>query len=186
MIRMPTTIYIMGPSSTGKTTLCNALALKLGVPKEAYVTEVARQVMKETGFSRDTIGSLEMQKAIMEAHFRREEVLDENQVTACISLFDCSTDDSEAQTRKESLIAADKFKKALLEKYRSPNSVVVLLKPVKEWVQDDGVRSLEDLETCLSIFKALLDELRVQYWEFGEDEKRLEERVVRVMGFARL
>lgn len=163
------------------------------------MTEVARQVMKETGFSRDTIGSLEMQRAIMEAHFQREEVLDEKKLDPPIRLFDRSAIDpivyailtskspSSALARKAALTDTDTFRKALgEEKYTSPNAVIVLLKPVKEWVQDDGVRSLEDLERCVGIFREVLAELGVQYREFGEEEKRLEERVVRVMGFAGL
>ena len=153
--------------------------------------------MRETGFSRDTIGSLEMQRTIMEEHFRREEAFDENNAASTrylpIRLFDrsaidpivyailTSKDASEAITRKNTLIEMHGFRRALT-KYTSPHSVVVLLKPVKERVQDDGVRSLEDLERCLAIFQSLLGELGVRYRELGEEEKRLEARVVRLMG----
>jgi len=67
-----TAIYIVGPSSTGKMTLCNALAKQLGLPAEAYVTEVARTVMREQGFSRADVDKLDMQQAIVDAHIARD------------------------------------------------------------------------------------------------------------------
>lgn len=62
-----TTIHIVGPSSTGKTTLCKALAAVLGLPQEVCISEVARTVMRERNFTRNDVGKLEMQRAIMEA-----------------------------------------------------------------------------------------------------------------------
>lgn len=70
--RLITAIYLVGPSSAGKTTLCNALATTLGLPKEAHISEVARTVMRERGFTRDDVGKLEMQKAIMEAQLKED------------------------------------------------------------------------------------------------------------------
>jgi hypothetical protein len=63
-----TALYIVGPSSAGKTTLCGALAAALGVPSCACVREVARDVMRIRGFSRTDIGTLAMQQAIANAH----------------------------------------------------------------------------------------------------------------------
>lgn len=180
--------------STGKTTLCDALAQRLGLARSAYVTEIARKVMQDKGYSRDTIGLLQMQQDIMEAHFQQEERLDE--LGYRIRLFDrsaldpvvyailTSKDSDEGNARKTFLLETDKFRR-VLARYRSKDSIVVLLKPVPQWLCDDGVRSMEQPDVCLDIFRALLAHLHIEYREFGKEMKLLEERVTSIMGLAR-
>ena len=204
-------IYVVGPSvsdattthcgylrrnhqSAGKTTLCNAIAQKLGIPKTAYVTEVARQVMKDKGYSRDTISSVQMQQDIMDAYFHREQELDELEEPIC--LFDRSAMDAivyalltsktqeEADARKAFLTSSNNFQK-VLEKYRSPDTIVILLAPVAEWLVDDGIRSLESQADCSTIFKELLKSLGVNYHEFGCHMKFLHERVIMTLGLGK-
>ncbi|TFY59054.1 hypothetical protein EVG20_g7929 [Dentipellis fragilis] len=55
-------IYIVGPSSTGKTTLCTALATHLGLPSALHITEVARTVMRSTSFTRADVGTLFLER----------------------------------------------------------------------------------------------------------------------------
>ncbi|KAG8751263.1 hypothetical protein FRC14_008036 [Serendipita sp. 396] len=67
-------IFIVGPSSTGKSTLCRALEKYLvqeGL-RVAHISEVARTVMKQRGFTRDDVGTLAMQKAILDAQIEAE------------------------------------------------------------------------------------------------------------------
>ena len=66
-------IFIVGPSSCGKTTLCNALAEDLQLKPELYIQEMARVVMATQGFTRDDIHTYEMQNAIMNAQLRAEQ-----------------------------------------------------------------------------------------------------------------
>jgi len=68
-------IFLTGASSTGKTTLCRALEKRLevgGIPV-VHVTEVARTVMRTQGFTRQTVGTLAMQRAILRAQVEAEE-----------------------------------------------------------------------------------------------------------------
>lgn len=67
-----TELYVVGPSSTGKTTLCNAVAESLKLRSWCYITEVARQVMKRRGVTRADVGKIEVQSAIMLAQLERE------------------------------------------------------------------------------------------------------------------
>jgi len=136
-----------------------------------------------------------MQKDIMEAYYAKEEDLDTRNYH--IRLFDRSAIDpivysiltsqnrEEAQARKTLLVRTAAFAKAL-SKYKSKDSIVILLKTVPEWLVDDGVRSLERQDDCLKIFRELLAELQISYREFGEESKFLEERVTVTMGLAGL
>ncbi|CAG8588902.1 9250_t:CDS:1, partial [Acaulospora colombiana] len=68
-------IFVIGASSTGKTTLCQALERELK-QKGFYVmhiSEVARSVMRKHGFTREDVGTLSMQRTIMQ-----EQILEEN------------------------------------------------------------------------------------------------------------
>ena len=65
-------IFVLGPSSSGKTTLCDALAHKLHVPETQYIREVARKVMKAHGFTRNDTDTYEMQHTIMLAQLEAE------------------------------------------------------------------------------------------------------------------
>lgn len=150
--------------------------------------------MKDKGYSRDTISSVQMQQDIMDAYFHREEELDE--LEEPIRLFDRSAMDAivyalltsktqeEANARKAFLTASDNFQK-VLEKYRSIESIVILLHPVAEWLVDDGIRSLENHTDCSMIFKELLKSLKVNYHEFGCDTKFLHERVTVTLGLGK-
>lgn len=54
------TLYLVGPSSTGKSTLFRAVMEDMGLDPGQCITEVARTVMKNTGFSRETVGYVDL------------------------------------------------------------------------------------------------------------------------------
>ncbi|KAI0028390.1 AAA domain-containing protein, partial [Vararia minispora EC-137] len=177
------TVYVVGPSSTGKTTLCNALAAQLGLLHEVYVTEVARTVMREHAFTREEVHTQAMQEAIAHAHVAREK--EARRVAAehgSLVLCDrCALDavvygmlNSEAQGQ---ILMDIPTIRGALEDYRSAWAHVVLLAPVADWMVDDGVRSMQDGETCVEMYRLLLRELRIAYLEVGEDCRPLEDRV---------
>jgi nicotinamide riboside kinase len=130
-------IFVIGASSTGKTTLCRALEqrLKLGGITVVHIKEVARTVMREQGFSRETVGTLAMQRAIMQAQIEAEEnalqkisqIIDSNgssadqRTTTVVLICDrCAVDPVVYATMKidadevRSLKTAPSFKKAVL------------------------------------------------------------------------
>lgn len=191
----PKTIYIVGPSSTGKTTLCNALAAQLGLSSDMHITEVARKVMREQGFTRADVHSLAMQHAIVKAQVardleaRQKFVADHSVIGYHVLLSDRSAVDavvyaalSELTVKSgitTALVSSPEFQK-ILPLYRSSSSTFVLLGPIREWLVDDGIRSLEDGEHCHDMFVKILKELGIQFVELGEDCRCLEERVVYV------
>jgi len=151
--------------------------------------------MKDKGHSRETIGLLQMQQDIMEANFEREDALCED--SSPIRLFDRSAIDpiayailtsktiEEARSRQEFLTRSEKFQK-VLGQYKSNTSFVVLLKPVPGWLVDDGVRSTENQAACTLIFKELLRDLEVSYFELGTECTLLQERISAILRFARI
>ena len=50
------TLFFVGPSSTGKSTLFHAVAKEMNLDPGQCITEAARTVMRNTGFSRNTVG----------------------------------------------------------------------------------------------------------------------------------
>lgn len=147
--------------------------------------------MKEKGYSRDTIGSLQMQEDIMEAHFLLEQesmahavrVCDRTAIDPVVYAILSSRDEEESTGKQKHLTRSASFQKAL-QQYRK--SIVILLKPVAEWLVDDGIRSTENQDKFLQIYRRLLAEMDVPYYEFGREIMFLPERVGFVMGLARL
>jgi len=179
-------IFILGPSSSGKTTLCNALAKDMQLSNDLYVKEVARHVMKTQGFSRNDVGTYEMQAAIMHAQLQAEvDVLRHADAVAgdVVLLSDRSAIDpivylstaKNVAEGTESRLLDDRAFQAVLPMYR--RSVFVVLHPVKEWIVDDGVRSLEDPCMYLQALFQTLQELHIRYVELEASVKDLEERV---------
>ncbi|KAK0191873.1 AAA domain-containing protein [Armillaria mellea] len=189
-----TRIYVVGPSSTGKTTLCNALAKKLDLHDSAYITEVARTVIKERGFTRAHVGLLEMQEAIMDAQIDRER---ETRGAYPVQLFDRSAldpivyavltgkSDLDGKERGDSLSRREKFQETLAE-YRNSSSFFFLLAPVQEWLVDDGTRHLENGRECFVIFEQVLSGLGISYRVIGESMKGLSDRASAVLDAANL
>ncbi|KAJ3528073.1 hypothetical protein NMY22_g9550 [Coprinellus aureogranulatus] len=184
---MKKVIYIIGPSSTGKTTLCGALAKRLGLESAAYVREVARRIMLEKGYSRDTVANLQMQIDIMEAHIRDEEmalavsdvvVCDRSAMDPIVYAILTSSSPSEKEARQAKLIGSKSFQTALA-RYKESGIVIVLLAPVGDWLVDDGIRLTENQEECMAVFQQLLEDLDLPYRVLGADYCREESQLRR-------
>jgi nicotinamide riboside kinase len=151
------------------------------------VKEVARHVMKTQGYTRKDVGSLEMQQAILEAHLREErkgwncpiQLSDRSAIDPIVYAVLTSPDKNEAQRRQEILMNSPYFKVAL-PLYR--RSTFILLAPVADWLQDDGVRLLEHQSRCFEVFRRILVELGIPFLEIGAQMRLLEERVTTAMG----
>lgn len=157
---------------------------------KTYITEIARQVMKEKGYTRKDVGNVQMQLDIMERHLEQEEegLASERPVILC----DRSAIDPVVYAKLTSrngdqsglLVNNSTFQRAL-KRYRKPTSIIILLTPVKEWIVDDGIRSLEHQEECLRLFRDLLKAFKIPYREISHDMKFLDERVVFTLGLGR-
>lgn len=146
-------------------------------------------MMRRTGFSRETVGQLEMQRAIMDAQLEAESkararahasaddhilLSDRSAVDAIVYSIITSATEAEAMERKKILVNLAQFQQAL-PWYRQAK--FVLLTPVPEWLVDDGVRSLYDQYHCTEVFRQVLMELGIEFQEMGIEMKKLEDRV---------
>ena len=149
--------------------------------------------MKERGFTRNDVGNIEMQKAILIAQLDADEAArqaltnDEGRML----LSDRSAIDpivyafltSKSWERKsQKLIKCKRFQKAL-EQLRK--SVFVLFCPVPEWMEDDGVRSIDESHRTINAFRKILRRLEIPYHEIDASCKPLEDRINRIEEFMR-
>ncbi|KAI0359483.1 hypothetical protein OH77DRAFT_1395516 [Trametes cingulata] len=185
-------IFVLGPSSSGKTTLCDALARRLQLQPSQYIKEVARTVMKTHGFTRHDTDTYEMQHAIMTAQLVAEKraaaaiaageggnstktplILSDRSAIDPI-VYARTSNEPGARDRSQRLLD-DPALQEMLPAYRS--SLFVVLKPVAEWFEDDGVRSLEDPWKYNETLFRTLEELGIPYVTIGEETKDISARV---------
>lgn len=149
--------------------------------------------MQRTGFNRGTVDKLEMQQAILEAHLDRELQLrrkgipilsDRSGLDPIVYALTTANNLEERESRRRHLVAVEGFTEALADYQSTENAVVVLLMPVKEWLVDDGVRSLEDGEVCAEEFQMLMKILEIQFHKLGGEMKDLEDRTRFVLDLA--
>ncbi|KAF9644028.1 hypothetical protein BDM02DRAFT_3157297 [Thelephora ganbajun] len=187
------TLYLIGPSSTGKSTLFHAIVKDMGLDLGQCITEVARTVMKNTGFSRETVGDIGMQRAIMIAQLEQEHVArsvagggtvrvvlsDRSALDPVAYAVLTAANEDDARERMRVLVNTPEFQ-AALSRYRE--GTFILFKPMPEWLVDDGVRSVEKQGEVFEVFHGVLKELGIPYVELGEEIKDLQARVAFATG----
>jgi nicotinamide riboside kinase len=177
-------IYIIGPQSTGKTTLVNALEKAFasgdGLPdssnftRPAIIREVARTVLKTYNFTRDDITNsptraLKLQELILKAQLKAEETaLSENPLKSWF-ISDRSGLDPIVYAKlfvgedaAQQMLSSDNWK-ALEE--RMKDGLVILCEADCAWLVDDGTRLMpKDVEDWLrvnSAFHEVLETLAI-------------------------
>ncbi|KAI8710489.1 AAA-28 domain-containing protein [Fusarium sp. LHS14.1] len=186
-------IYIIGPQSTGKTTLVSKLRSELenwladtSIIKPQIVSEVARTVLTKHKFTAEDVKSspsrcLALQQLILEA-----QALAEKEALQRSSWFisDRSGVDPLVYARK--YVSADaalemQRQSAWIEvKARMSASSIVVCEAGTPWLTDDGVRLMPDNdEAWMQLFHefcGLLDEFGLQYFVVPRTMLGLSER----------
>lgn len=187
-------VYIIGPHSTGKTTIVKTLVeiLEGEVP---VIQEVARSVMQERGYSRIDVDSndherkFSLQHDIFKAQVEKEVtfiragtafVSDRSAVDPLIYLFHYSG--REAMNR---IASTEEWRKVRDRYADTKQSLVILLSPVPEFLVDDNVRymskSLDDWHLLAANFRLFLVEEEIPFIEMGKDVLDIKDRVARVL-----
>ncbi|KAG6853418.1 hypothetical protein C0991_004586 [Blastosporella zonata] len=147
--------------------------------------------MAAQGFSRNDVGSLQMQQAILVAHLKQEkeavdcpiQICDRSAIDPIVYAVLTSKTIEEANKRRNILVNIPEFRDAL-KIYRQ--STFLLLAPIPDWLIDDGVRLLEQQTQCFEAFQKELRDLGIKFQVMGEETRFREERVIRVLGWLKL
>jgi len=193
-------IYVIGPQSTGKTTLVNALEKAFtsgnGTPNRfnrtqpAIIREVARIVLKTYNFTRDDITNsptraLKLQELILKAQVKAEEsALNESPEKAWF-VSDRSGLDPIVYAKifvgedaSQQMISSDEWKASA---ERMKNGLVILCEAGCTWLVDDGTRLMpQDMEDWLrlnSAFHEVLEKLGINKLVIPKSVPDLQERV---------
>ena len=212
-----TSIYVVGPSSTGKSTLCGALLKHFIAESQSQssrgdrrgvlpysISEVARTVMRERQFTRNDVGTLAMQQAILEAQVKAERdalaslASSSEPTKEKVLLSDRCAIDALVYTRKfvsenayKTLCETSEFQEAL-GRYRGERAndnehvLFILTLPVAEWLIDDGTRNMDEPEAILGEFRHVLNEMKIPFVELGSEIMDLGRRVEWVISNTRL
>lgn len=193
-------IYIIGPQSTGKTTLVNALeeafASGNGLPsssnrtRPAIIREVARTVLKTYNFTRDDITNsptraLRLQELILKAQLKAEETALNGSPSKAWFISDRSGLDPIVYAKlfvgedaAQQMVSSDAWK-ALAE--RMKNGLVILCEAGCTWLVDDGTRLMpKDIEDWLrvnSAFHEVLETLAIDNLLMPKSVLDLQQRV---------
>jgi len=189
-IQLTRNVYIIGPQSTGKTTLVNALVERFrgDVP---VIQEIARHVMKEKGYSRIDVDSTDserrfaMQNDIFHAQLEKEDsylqsgttfVSDRSAIDPLVYLMHYSG------TKMLDKVTSRVEWQKVRERYGdAKESLVVLLLPVEEFLIDDDIRymakSVHDWHSLAVSFQRFLHEQDIAAIEFGEESRDIGDRV---------
>ena len=187
-------IYIIGPQSTGKTTLVNALVDNLG-GDVSVIREVARTVMQEKGYSRIDVDSNDLDRKFALQHdIFNAQVEKENEFIQADTAFvsDRSAVDPliyllhYTGSKTMGRITSTEEWENVRDRYAdTKQSLVVLLSPVHEFLIDDNVRyipkNLEDWYLLAANFRLFLVEEGIPFVEIGKEILDIKERVARVM-----
>lgn len=187
-------IYVIGPSSVGKTTIARELSTRYS-PKPHMITEVARNVIRTGGY--DPAGDLrnlesgrffEFQRDILHAQYVAEEEASGHYIS------DRSGVDPIMYTMKyiglqaaADLVAMPEWAQ-MRERYSREDAVVVVVEPNEKFLQEDGTRllidGLKDCQEFSEVFKTFLREQNIPYKELKGEIADINERVRIVMTWA--
>ncbi|RBR16983.1 hypothetical protein FVER53590_05747 [Fusarium verticillioides] len=173
-------IYIIGPQSTGKTTLVNELQADLehglvdsSIDKPEIVSEVARSVLAKHRYSAEDILTskfrcLELQQLILQAQAEAEK---EALKTSSWFISDRSGFDPLVYAKRYASPGAEQELQQLEAwkqvKARMETSLIVVCEAGTPWLMDDGVRLMPGSETewmqVFDDFCQMLDEVGLEY-----------------------
>lgn len=230
----PISIIILGPESTGKTTLFNKLAQDLSIPSSRLIPEVARSLMERNRWTGVDYDMLERQQDILEETLRIEEEMEERierevgqeEMRKSVEVQSMSYADQggtrnntedrmsynsirsmedrcgicclvyarllEEERQSQPNSTVDKSKppfwttlfaqlqsRGSIDRYR--NALVILLEPVEEFLEVDGLRRISpDWWYTFEVYVDMLNIAGIKYDRIGKNILNINERVKEV------
>ncbi|KAL9597061.1 MAG: hypothetical protein Q9219_005390 [cf. Caloplaca sp. 3 TL-2023] len=192
MLEKPQNIYIIGPQSTGKTTLVDALASFFEQADTAsyektpkIIKEVARGVLRRHQYTAEDIVSsksraLELQRLILEAQCEAERDACNEWYISDRSGLDPLVYARQYVGMEETLALIQQPTWQYLEQ-EMRKRLVLICEAGGEWLIDDGVRLMpQDFDAWLQMnaaFCRMLDELQIEYHILPASMTELSHRV---------
>jgi nicotinamide riboside kinase len=167
------TVYFIGQSSTGKTTL--HLYFQDRFPGVKVQSEVARQIIEQQKWTRDQMETdekvfMELQKRIVEAHL---DVILNDQNPEEFTLSDRSFFDAlfylksrNHHAEYESRLSSPRLQRALGILRDTKRSILIFFPYVNSFVRDDGTR-LKPTKELDEVFINMMKEARLKFWVLG-------------------
>ena len=156
-------IYFVGAHATGKTTMTRYVSRRYGLP---MITEVARAVLAELETNLDQLRTdMDLVAEYQKRVFERQVQVEKMQGTGFVS---DRAFDNLAYAAEHTLVFADLMSGEELKKYAEwvAQGIVFFVRPHKDLLRDDGVRSGVTWESVLRIdgmIKLMLEQNRIPY-----------------------
>ena len=179
----PFNVFLVGPSSTGKTHHLNELQVSLGSGANFYFG-IAREILKKRGITgddlvRDPELHMQLQRELVEKYSVLQQQQETKNGGPIIRVFDRCGIDALVYARRyvraedaAALQASTKFQ-SCLDLYRNrQRSLVVLFPVVPELLKSDGVRihgNVKEQEKMFNLFKSTMQELNIPFVVLGTD-----------------
>jgi hypothetical protein len=156
-------IYFVGAHATGKTTMTRYVSRRYGLP---MITEVARAVLAELETTLDSLRTdMDLVAEYQRRVFERQQQVEKMQVTGFVS---DRAFDNLAYAAEHTLVFGDLINSDDFKRYTEwvGQGIVFFVRPHKDLLRDDGVRSGVTWESVLRIdgmIKLMLEQHRIPY-----------------------
>jgi nicotinamide riboside kinase len=181
-------IYVIGPQSTGKTTLVNALVLRF--KEEVHVIkEIARSVMTTNGYSREDVDCEDRERRFsFQNDIFLAQVEEEGKLAHRFYVSDRSAIDPlvylthySGESEAHRITAGDVWQDCRARYGNPEKSVIILLLPVENFLADDDIRymatSVQEWRALGETFRRFLESAGIPFIPIGEELVELEARV---------
>jgi len=185
-------VYIIGPQSTGKSTLVDGLIERFN-GHVRVIKEIARKVMNDKGYTREDVNSGDRKRQFsfqndifltqLEEEARLHDTVyisDRSAIDPLVYLYHYSGENAARR-----ITSGEHWKTCCTRYANAEKSLIVLLFPVEMFLVDDNIRyvadSVDEWMAFAATFVRFLEDQGIPFTSIGEDLIGLNERVELVL-----